>query len=169
MPGWDWPSLRSRARLISGLVLLAFVLSHLSAHSFLLISFDRASAALDVLMYFWRTAIGTVILLSAVLTHGLNALWSIYVRRSLRLARWEWGQLGLGLCIPALLMLHVTSTRVAEELLGVRSSYGSVLIVQWQLSPWLGLLQVAAVLTVWVHACIGLHFWLRIKLWYARW
>jgi adenylate cyclase len=169
MLGWDWSSLRSRARLISGLVLLAFVLSHLTAHSFLLISFDRAGAALDILMYFWRTAIGTAILFLALLTHCLNALWSIYVRRSLRLARWEACQLGLGLCIPLLLMLHVTSTRVAEELLDVKSSYGSVLTAQWQLSPWLGFLQVAAVLTVWVHACIGLHFWLRIKPWYARW
>jgi hypothetical protein len=36
---------RSRARLISGLVLFAFVLPHLAAHGFLLISFDRAGAA----------------------------------------------------------------------------------------------------------------------------
>jgi len=36
---------RSRARLISGPVLFAFVLSHLAAHGFLLISFDRAGAA----------------------------------------------------------------------------------------------------------------------------
>jgi hypothetical protein len=33
--------LRSRARIVSGVVLLAFVLSHLAAHSFLLISLDR--------------------------------------------------------------------------------------------------------------------------------
>jgi adenylate cyclase len=41
--------------------------------------------------------------------------------------------------------------------------------VQWQLSPWLGVLQVAAVLTVWIHACIGVHFWLRTKARYIRW
>src|SRR5580658_9384981 len=98
--------LRGRARLMSGVVLLVFVFSHLAAHSFLLISFDRATAALGVLMYFWRTAIGTVLLSLAILTHCVNALWSIYVRRSLHLVRWEWWQLGLGLCIPLLLMLH---------------------------------------------------------------
>jgi adenylate cyclase len=53
--------------------------------------------------------------------------------------------------------------------LGVSSHYSSVLIMQWQLSPWLGVLQVAAVLTVWIHACIGIHFWLRTKTWYTRW
>jgi adenylate cyclase len=167
--GWDPRMLRNHLRLVSGLILLAFVLCHLTAHSFLLVSLERAGSALDVLMYPWRTAIGTIILLSALLTHYLNALWSIYVRRYLCLSRWEWLQLGLGLCIPLLLMLHVTSTRIAESLLDVTSHYSSVLIVQWQLSPWLGMLQVAAVLTVWIHACIGVHFWLRTKARYTRW
>ena len=27
----------------------------------------------------------------------------------------------------------------------------------------------SAVLTVWTHACIGIHFWLRTKPWYADW
>src|SRR6476661_3051675 len=169
LTGWDPRMLRNYLRLGSGLVLLAFVLCHLTAHSLLLVSFDQAEAALYILMYPWRTATGTTILLFALLAHFLNALWSIYVRRYLRLSRWEWWQLGLGLCVPLLLMLHVTSTRVAESLLGVSSHYSSVLIVQWLLSPWLAVLQATAVLTVWVHACIGVHFWLRTHTWYTRW
>jgi adenylate cyclase len=161
--------LRNNVRLASALILLLFVVCHLTAHSLLLVSFERAEAALNILMYPWRTAIGTAILVSALLAHYLNALWSIYVRRSLRLSRWELWQLGLGLCIPLLLMLHITSTRIAEGLLGVSSHYSSVLIVQWLLSPWLGVLQATAVLTVWVHACLGIHFWLRTKPWYAYW
>ncbi len=175
--GWDLgtlrskvrPALRSKVRPVSALVLLAFVVCHLTAHSFLLVSFERAGAALDILMYPWRSVIGTAVLASALLAHYSNALWSIYVRRNLRLSRWEWWQLSLGLCIPLLLMFHVIGTRVAEGLLGVTSHYSSVLLVQWQLSPWLGVLQVAAVLTVWIHACIGVHFWLRTKTWYAGW
>jgi adenylate cyclase len=166
---WDPRLLRNNVRLVSALVLLAFVVCHLTAHSLLLISFERAGAALDILMYPWRSAIGTAVLASALLAHCSNALWSIYVRRNLRLSRWEWWQLGLGLCIPLLLMLHVAGTRVAESLLGVTSHYSSVLLVQWQLSPWLGVLQAAAVVTVWIHACIGIHFWLRTKAWYASW
>ena len=167
--GWDLGPLRNKVRPLSALVLLAFVVCHLTAHSFLLVSFERAGAALDILMYPWRSVIGTAVLASALLAHYSNALWSIYVRRNLRLSRWEWWQLGLGLCIPLLLMFHVIGTRVAEGLLGVTSHYSSVLLVQWQLSPWLGVLQVAAVLTVWTHACIGVHFWLRTKTWYAGW
>ena len=167
--GWDLGPLRNKVRPVSALVLLAFVLCHLTAHSFLLVSFERAGAALDILMYPWRSVIGTAVLASALLAHYSNALWSIYVRRNLRLSRWEWWQLSLGLCLPLLLMFHVIGTRVAEGLLGVTSHYSSVLLVQWQLSPWLGVLQVTAVLTVWIHACIGVHFWLRTKTWYAGW
>jgi adenylate cyclase len=112
--GWNLRNLRSNLRLISALTMLAFVVCHLTAHSFLLISFERAEAARNILMYPWRTSIGTVVLVTALMVHYLNALWSIYVRRYLRLARWEGWQLGLGLCIPMLLMLHVASTRIAE-------------------------------------------------------
>ena len=167
--GWDLGPLRNKVRPVSALVLLAFVVCHLTAHSFLLVSFERAGAALEILMYPWRSVIGTAVLASALLAHYSNALWSIYVRRNLRLSRWEWWQLGLGLCIPLVLMFHVIGTRVAEGVLGVTSHYSSVLLVQWQLSPWLGVLQVAAVLTVWIHASIGVHFWLRTKTWYAGW
>ena len=166
---WNLRRWRSNLRLSSALVMLSFVICHLTAHSLLLVSFDRAEAVLKILMYPWRTWAGTALLLSAALVHYINALWSIYLRRSLRLSRWEWGQLSLGLCIPLLLMFHVVSTRIAESVLDVNSYYSTVLIVQWLMLPWLGLVQVAAVLTVWIHACIGIHFWWRTKPWYPAW
>jgi len=36
-------------------------------------------------------------------------------------------------------------------------------------APWHAILQTAAVLTVWTHACVGIHFWLRPKPDYAKW
>jgi adenylate cyclase len=163
---WNHAISRSTLRLASALVMLAFVICHLTAHCFLLVSLQTAEAALNVLMYPWRTAIGTALLAMAFLVHFSNALWSIYIRRSLRLIRWEWAQLLLGLCIPALLMSHVVSTRIAASALDVTSYYNTVLIVQWLMFPWLSVVQVLAVLTVWTHACIGIHFWLRTKPWY---
>src|SRR5580704_12109467 len=163
---WKHAFSRSSLRLASALVMLAFVICHLTAHCFLLVSLTDAEAALDVLMYPWRTAFGTALLATAFIVHFSNALWSIYIRRSLRLIRWEWAQLLLGLCIPALLMSHVVSTRIAASALDVTSYYNTVLIVQWLMFPWLSVVQVLAVLTVWTHACIGIHFWLRTKPWY---
>jgi adenylate cyclase len=160
---------RARLRLISALVMLAFVICHLTAHWFLLVSVDTAEPILTVLMYPWRTAIGTTILVTAFVVHYCNALWSIYIRRSLRLNRWELTQLGLGLCIPILLMAHVVGTRIADSALGVTPSYNNVFIGQWLHRPWLSAVQMTALLAVWIHACIGIHYWLRTKRWYPAW
>ncbi len=173
MPGhywnWDHRIWRGRLRLASALVMLSFVVCHLTAHSFLLVSFDTAETALKILMYPWRTPIGSILLVAAFLTHYANALWSIYIRRSLRLSRWEWAQVALGLCIPFLLMQHVVGTRIAEKALDVNTFYNTIFIGQWLVSPWLGLVQVTAVTVIWTHACVGMHYWLRTKRWYPNW
>jgi adenylate cyclase len=166
---WAFLHWRGRLRLASALVLLSFVICHLTAHCLLLVSFEAAEATRNVVMYPWRTWIGTVILTAAFVTHFSNALWSIYIRRALRLNRWEWTQLSLGLCIPLLLMFHVVATRIAEEALDVTTYYNTVFIVQWVMFPWLGAVQMIAVVTVWTHACIGIHYWLRTKRWYPSW
>ena len=161
--------LRSRLRLGSALVLLSFVLSHLAAHSFLLISEPLATSVLIPLMTPWRSAAGTALLLGAFLVHYANALWSIYSRRTLRLRRWEWAQLGLGLCIPLLLAQHIAATRISEAALGTDPSYAYVLLLYWVVSPHVGVIHASALLVLWIHACIGLHFWLRTKRWYPDW
>jgi adenylate cyclase len=160
---------RARARLISALVLLSFVLCHLASHIFLIVSLPVAEQALGSLMMFWWTDTGTYVLATALAVHVLNALWSIYIRRHLRLPIWELAQLSLGLLIPPLFMLHAVGTKISDRFLGTASDYHSVLTIHWVVTPWLVYLQFAAVLTLWVHACIGLHFWLRTKRWYPAW
>ena len=166
---WDMAMVRSRLRLGSGLIMLAFVISHLMAHVALLISFEWADMALAVLMAPWRTIAGTAVLFGAFLVHYANALWSIYQRRSLRMPRWELWQLVLGFAIPLLATLHVVAVRVGDLAFGVHSSYASVLLTYWYSAPRLGVLQTIALLVVWTHACIGVHFWLRTKPWYRDW
>jgi adenylate cyclase len=160
---------RARLRLSSGLVMLAFVICHLTAHWFLLVSVEDAETPLTFLMYAWRTWLGTSILIAAFVVHYSNALWSIYIRRSLRLNRWELTQVALGLCIPFLLMFHVIGTRITESTLDVTVYYNTVFIAQWLHRPWLGAIQMIALMTVWIHACIGIHYWLRTKRWYPAW
>ncbi len=165
---------RAYARLVSGLVLLAFVLSHFGSHIFLIISVPVAQSAFGVLMWFWLTKAGLALLTTAVLVHVLNALWSIYIRRYLRMPPWEVAQIALGLAIPPLLIIHVVGTKVADEFYGTHSTYETVLASHWLgppvlFAPWFVYLHMAAILTVWIHACIGLHFWLRTKRWYAAW
>ena len=160
---------RGTVRSISALVMLAYVICHLGNHILLLISIPFADEAHHFLVDPWRTIPGTALLLIAVLAHYANALWSIYMRRSLIMPRWGWWQLGLGLSIPLILLLHLASTRISEVEWGVVSDYSSVLLRLWVLAPWKGVTQIALLSAVWAHAAIGLHFWFRTKRWYPRW
>jgi adenylate cyclase len=150
-------------------VLLTFAVTHLTGHMLLIVSLPLANEMLGRFMFFWWSEIGTIVLAAALAVHLLNALWSVYIRRYLRLPAWELAQLCLGLSIPPLLMLHVVGTKLSDRYLGTVSDYYSVLAVHWVVSPWVAYLQIAAVLVVWLHACIGLHFWLRTKRWYPVW
>jgi adenylate cyclase len=161
--------IRARARLISALVLLSFVVCHLLSHVFLIVSVPIADTALGVLMNLWWTSTGTLVLATALAVHLLNALWAIYVRRSLRMPPWEWAQLALGLLIPPAIMLHVIATKISDQFFGTSSDYYSVLLAYWVNTPGLSVLQIIAVLVIWTHASIGMHFWLRTKRWYPSW
>src|SRR5262245_29845580 len=164
--GMDFRGWRARLRLSSALVLLAFVICHLLAHSLLLVSQPLAEEILAALMRPWRSTAGTALLITAFFVHYANALWSVYERRTLLLPMWESAQLVLGLCIPLMLALHIASTRLAEVTMGVDTSYRYLLVEYWVQAPYVAVLQAAALLTVWGHACIGIHFWLRTKAWY---
>ena len=156
-----------RLRSISGCLLLAYVVTHLSNHALALWSLRLADAWLEVLSRVWRWPPMTTLLLSAFLIHLGLALYSLWRRRTWRMSRWEWAQLVLGLSIVPLGMTHVVGTRVAHELHGVSTNHFWVL---WPMAvdPWQNARQCALVIAVWLHACIGLHFWWRIKPWYPR-
>jgi adenylate cyclase len=66
-----------------------------------------------------------------------------------------------------MIMMHVIGTKISDTYLGTASDYLSVLTRQWVMSPWIAAVQISAVVVIWLHACIGLHFWLRTTRWYA--
>src|SRR5262245_54088630 len=156
-----------RLRLIAGITLFVFVTTHLLNHALGLFSIAAADAGLTVFAAVWRSPVGTAVLALAILTHLGLVLWSVFRRRRLRMSRWEWVQLGLGLCILPIGLGHFVMVRGAHEINGVTTAYFWVL---WPMvaDPWNALRQFALILVVWVHGCIGLHFWLRLKAWYRR-
>jgi len=161
--------IRANLRFASALIVIAFVICHLANHAVALISLESAITAHESLMAPWESDAGTALLLAAGLTHYGNALWSIYLRRSLRMPASEAWQMALGLLIPVLMLVHLSGTRLGEEVLGLRPGYPSVLLTQWVLSPWKGLSQAILVGVVWGHACVGLHLRMNGKRWYPSW
>jgi len=166
--GTDWPLIIRRLRLVTGLVLFAYVTTHLLNHAVGLISLDALEMARRGFVWFWRLPPMTVALYGSLWTHLGLAFVALYRRRSLRMPPWEAAQLLLGLSIPPLLFIHILGTRVAHTFYGLEDLYTYVLLVQWVFSPGYALQQVAVLLIAWLHACIGLHFWLRLRPWYPR-
>lgn len=78
-----------RLRLASGLVLFAYVATHLLNHALGLISVQAAEAGRWWFTAFWRHPLGTIALYGGLLTHLSLVLWALYLRRHLRLPRWE--------------------------------------------------------------------------------
>jgi adenylate cyclase len=78
---------------------------------------------------------------------------------------WEAGQILLGVAIPYQLGAHIIATRGLYQIHGVDDTYVHELDLLWPGEAWL---QTLTLLAVWVHAVIGIHFWLRMEPWYAR-
>jgi len=154
------------ARLGSGLILLVFVTMHLSNLALNLVSTPTADDALDWLTKPWVTLPGTVLLYGAAVVHFVLVLRTIYMRRTLRMPAKEAVQLLLGIVIPLFIAEHVIGIRVVGNMTGVDTDYTFVTKSLWIDSSISGLKQVAALLIIWAHGCLGMHFWLRYRDWY---
>lgn len=169
-PTFDAQAILDRARLISGLVLFAYVLSHLINHMVGIFSIHKLEAGREIFVAFWRTDLATVALYGALAVHMMIAWRSVFLRRHLKTLKGaELGQILLGSIIPFLLIYHVTGTRIAHAFFDVEDTYSYVLLAHWVYIPWVGAVQAAALVTAWAHACIGLNFWLSSKAFYSQW
>lgn len=156
-----------RVRLVSGLIMFSFVISHFLNHALGLVSLEVAEDALWYLYRVYTSWLGSTALYGAFLAHFLLALHALWQRQTLRLGVPEAVQYTLGFLIPLLLAEHVLMTRVGDTFFGGDFGYYRSLIAVYFLeSPWKGILQGTVLVVAWVHACIGLRFWLRLKPWY---
>lgn len=119
---------------------------------------------------FWRWPFAEVLLMFAAVLHLGLAFRSLRRRRSLKMPYWEAMQMVLGFLIPPLLALHIIATLGGNNIYSIQDTYFYVLSALWVSNFFsLGLMQVATILIAWIHGCIGLHYWLRLKPGYARW
>ena len=154
-------------RLATGLILAVFVVGHLLSHSLGIVSHQWLEVGRKVQAVVWQNPLGTLALYGALLTHLGLGVRALYRRRTLHMPAWEAMQLGFGLAMPLLLAGHVVGTRLNQALLGFTVDYPYVVALIWT-GTWPVLKQCLAVGVVWIHVCIGLHFWLRLKPWYSR-
>src|SRR3954447_11443667 len=152
-----------QVRLVCGLVLFAYLVSHFTNHALGNVSLDALAGGLALHMAFWQFLPVAVLFYAAALIHSGLGVWALYERRQFRWKAVEPLQLLLGLSIPALIIAHIAGVRLGQTLFGHEKFYSQVLysyFVVWPYKIWL----MSAILVVaWLHGCIGLYFWLRME------
>ena len=157
-----------RARIASGCILFAFVLTHYLNHCLGNISLEALEIGRRGFLLLWRNPVGTVLLYGSLLVHVLTVVYALAMRRSLKMPIGEAIQIVLGFVIPLILAVHVVANRGGHEIYGINDTYAYVILSLWVWDWQQGLLQAAALVVVWVHGCLGLHYWARLKPWYGR-
>ena len=154
-------------RLTGGMVLMAYVTGHLTNLAFGLVSLDMLDRLRIPLMAPWQSIPGQILHYGALTSHLGLGLFAVARRRSVAsLNRSDAAQLALGLLIPVFLAWHVLRTRGAIVLGGEHATYAVLMINYWKVTPFFGLLQVLGLVAAWVHGCLGLYGWLRLRQWW---
>jgi adenylate cyclase len=103
-------------------------------------------------------------LYAAATTHFMLGLWALYQRRHFRYTVIEITQLVFGLSIPLLIASHFGIVRLGSLVFGRDPPiYAPALLAYWVARPYMVGVQFVLLSVAWIHACIGLYFWLRLK------
>jgi adenylate cyclase len=148
-----------RVRLLSGLILFAYLTSHLLNHALGVVSLSLAEAGLRLAVAFWRTPVMTVLLYGAAALHFALALWTLASRREWRLPPTEIVRLAAGFSFPLLLIGHVVAVRLGDALFAIHPTYA--VVVATLLADGRQGLQLALLAPGWLHGCLGLWIALR--------
>jgi adenylate cyclase len=117
---------------------------------------------------FWRFLPVAIVFYTAALVHSGLGIWALYQRREFSWKAIEPLQLVLGLSIPALIIAHIVGVRLGQVLFDHEKLYPQELYAFWIARPYRIWLMSAVLIIAWVHGCIGLYFWLRMKAFFKR-
>jgi adenylate cyclase len=157
-----------QVRLACGLVLFAYLVSHFLNHALGNISMDALAAGVYYHTLFWQFPPVGMVFYAAALVHTGLGIWALYERRQFRWKAIEPLQLVLGLSVPALIITHLAGVRLGQALYGHEKLYPQVFFAFWVAWPSKKWLLLAVLLISWIHGCIGLYFWLRMKAFFKR-
>ena len=157
-----------QVRLVTGIVLFTYLISHFLNHALGNISMEALAGGLYFHTWFWQLLPVSILFYTACLVHSALGIWALYERRQFRWKAIEPLQLVLGLSIPMLVIAHIIGVRLGQTLYGHEKLYPQVLFLYWVSAPYRIWLMLAVITIAWVHGCIGLYLWLRMKAFFKR-
>lgn len=157
-----------QVRLVCGVILFSYVVSHFLNHALGNISVDAMQIGIYYHTSFWQFLPVAIVFYTAALTHMGLGVYALYQRRQFRWRTIEPLQLVLGLSIPALVMAHVIGVRLGHTLYGHEKLYPQELYLFFVASSNRLWTMTILLIVAWVHGCIGIYFWLRLKPFFMR-
>ncbi|RTM04153.1 MAG: adenylate/guanylate cyclase domain-containing protein [Bradyrhizobiaceae bacterium] len=157
-----------QVRLVCGLILFSYVISHFLNHALGNISVEAMEVGVYYHTLFWQFLPVAIVFYTAALTHMGLGIYALYQRRQFRWRTIEPLQLVLGLSIPALVMAHVVGVRLGYTLYGHQKLYPQELYLFFVIAPGRLWQMTILLLVAWVHGCIGIYFWVRLKPFFTR-
>lgn len=157
-----------QVRLVCGVILFCYVISHFLNHALGNISVEAMEAGVYYHTAFWQFLPVSIVFYTAALTHMGLGIYALYQRRQFRWRTIEPLQLVLGLSIPALVMAHVVGVRLGYTLYDHQKLYPQELYLFFVAAPGRLWQMTILLLIAWVHGCIGIYFWLRLKPFFTR-
>ena len=118
-----------QVRLVSGIVLFAYLISHFLNHALGNISMEALAGGLYFHTSFWQFLPVAILFYTACLVHSALGIWALYERRQFRWKAIEPLQLVLGLSIPMLVIAHIIGVRLGQTLYGHEKLYPQVLFL----------------------------------------
>jgi adenylate cyclase len=155
-------------RLVSGMILFSYLISHFLNHALGNVSMEALAGGVYLHTSFWQFLPVAILFYTACLVHSALGIWALYERRQFRWKAIEPLQLVLGLSVPMLVIAHIVGVRLGQTLYGHEKLYPQVLFLYWVSAPYRIWLMLAVMTIAWVHGCIGLYLWLRMKAFFKR-
>ncbi|MDH2386812.1 adenylate/guanylate cyclase domain-containing protein [Bradyrhizobium sp. CER78] len=157
-----------QVRLVTGAIMFAYLISHFLNHALGNISTEALAIGVHYHTRFWQFLPVAIVFYSACLVHAALGIWALFERREFRWKAIEPLQLTLGLSVPMLIVAHVVGVRLGQTLYGHEKLYPQELYTFFIVSPNRLWTMLAVLVIAWVHGCIGLYFWLRMRAFFKR-
>ena len=124
-----------QVRLVCGMVLFAYLISHFLNHALGNISLDALAEGIYYHTLFWQFLPVAIVFYTAAFLHSSLGIWALYQRRQFSWKAMEPLQLALGLSVPLLVAAHVVGVRLGETLFGHEKLYPQELYLFWVSHP----------------------------------
>ncbi|TWB87482.1 adenylate cyclase [Bradyrhizobium macuxiense] len=157
-----------QVRLVTGAIMFAYLISHFLNHALGNISTEALAIGVHYHTRFWQFLPVAIVFYSACLVHAALGIWTLFERREFHWKAIEPLQLTLGLSVPMLIVAHVVGVRLGQTLYGHEKLYPQELYTFFIASPNRLWTMLAVLVIAWVHGCIGLYFWLRMRAFFKR-